>query len=103
LLLGAVGTQGSVAITPLAEQLAMDPTTLARNLKPLEREGLIEIAKGKDRRTRIVKLTERGQETLVSAFPLWEQAQTYVIEKVGADRQRAMLGDLKDLASKVRK
>jgi DNA-binding MarR family transcriptional regulator len=37
--LGAIGKHDSIAVTPLAEQLAMDPTTLARNLKPLEREG----------------------------------------------------------------
>jgi len=103
LLLGAVGTSGSIAVTPLAEQLAMDPTTLARNLKPLERDGLVEISKGSDRRTRVVRLTERGQEALVKAFPLWEQAQAYVIGQIGADRQRAMLGDWSELVSRVRK
>src|SRR5579871_1151050 len=60
-LLGAVGVNASMAVTPLADQLGMDPTTLARNLKPLERIGLVEITKGPDKRTRIVRLTALGQ------------------------------------------
>jgi len=102
LLLGAVGVSQSIAVTPLAEQLAMDPTTLARNLKPLERDGLVEIVTGTDRRTRIVKLTDHGRETLVKAFSLWQQAQEYVINRIGADRQQAMLGDWADLVAQVR-
>jgi len=56
-LLGAVAANSSIALTPLAEALALDPTTLARNLKPLERDGLVEISIGEDRRTRLVTIT----------------------------------------------
>jgi len=35
----------------------MDRTTLTRNLKPLEKQGLIEIVPGEDRRTGAVLLT----------------------------------------------
>lgn len=100
-LLGAVGVNDSIAVTPLADQLGMDPTTLARNLKPLERSGLVEIAKGTDKRTRVVRLTPKGKETLVNAYPLWEQAQAFVISKIGADRQQAMLDEWADLVSQV--
>ncbi len=102
-LLGAIGTSGSVALTPLAEQLAMDPTTLARNLKPLQCDGLVEISKGTDRRTRILRLTRRGETALVKAFPLWQQANTWVIGQIGAGRQRAMLGDWSNLVERVRR
>jgi DNA-binding MarR family transcriptional regulator len=99
LLLGAIGTNSSIALTPLAQQLAMDPTTLARNLKPLQREGLVKISKGSDRRTRILRLTGLGETALVKAFPLWQQAQAWVIGQVGAARQQAMLGDWSDLVA----
>src|SRR5262249_12684267 len=33
------------AMGPLADRLAMDRTTLTRNLKPLERAGLVEVAR----------------------------------------------------------
>lgn len=101
-LLGAVTANGPIALAPLAEELALDPTTLARNLKPLERDGLVEISIGEDRRTRIVKITEKGQDALLKALPLWEEAQAWVISQLGEDRWRAMLADWNELASLVR-
>ncbi|MBO0793744.1 MAG: MarR family transcriptional regulator [Ktedonobacteraceae bacterium] len=93
-LLGALAAHGAIALSPLAEQLALDPTTLARNLKPLERDGLVAISVGEeDRRTRMVRLTERGQDALEKALPLWEDAQEWVISQIGQERWRAMLGD----------
>ncbi|RIK41292.1 MAG: MarR family transcriptional regulator [Chloroflexi bacterium] len=102
LLLTAIAAHGSVALTPLAERMAMDRTTLARNLKPLERDGLVEIATGADRRTRVLRLTDRGQEALAKAIPLWEEAQAWVINQLGEERWRAMLGDWAELVSLVR-
>src|SRR5690606_30632827 len=60
-------TLGSVA-----GLLAMDRTTLTANLKPLERDGLIEVRPdGKDRRARRLALTERGRGLLFRAVPVW--------------------------------
>ncbi len=101
-LLGAVAAKGTVALTPLAEELALDPTTLARNLKPLQRDGLVEISAGEDRRTRVVKITEKGLNALLKAFPLWEEAQAWVISQLGEERWRAMLADWEELVSLAR-
>jgi DNA-binding MarR family transcriptional regulator len=102
MLLGAVGTNPCITLKPLSEHLGMDPTTLARNLKPLERDGLVKISTGYDCRTREVRLTDRGQEVLRDAYPLWEQAQAYVASHFGADRLQSLLGDLAELRSKLR-
>lgn len=101
-LLGAIAAHEAIALSPLAEQLALDPTTLARNLKPLARKGLVEIAPGEDRRTRLVRITEQGQEALSKALPLWEAAQTWVITQMGQDRWQAMFGDWATLAARIR-
>lgn len=101
-LLGALAAHGSIALSPLAEQLALDPTTLARNLKPLERGGLVDISIGEDRRTRMVRLTEQGQDALAKALPLWEEAQAWVISQIGQERWRAMLDDWAALVSLAR-
>jgi len=98
-LLGAVFANGPIALAPLAEELTLDPTTLARNLKPLERDGLVEISIGEDRRTRIVNITEKGENALQKALPLWEEAQAWVISRLGEDRWRAMLSDWNELVS----
>ena len=54
----------------LAEAQLMAPATLSRNLKPLQRDGLVRISPGNDRRTRDVDLTSTGQEALERARPL---------------------------------
>jgi DNA-binding MarR family transcriptional regulator len=101
-LLGAVASHSPIALAPLAEELTLDPTTLARNLKPLERDGLVEISIGEDRRRRMVKITEKGQDALLKALPLWEEAQAWVTSQLGEDRMRAMLADWNELVSLVR-
>lgn len=73
----------------------MDRTTLTRNLKPLERQGLIEIKPGQDQRTRVVALTAEGCEALAKAIPLWEQAQARIVEGLG-HRWSTLLSDLSD-------
>lgn len=101
-LLAALSIAESVSITRLAQELVMDRTTLTRNLKPLERQGLIRIEPGQDQRVRVVSLTEKGQVALVKAFSLWKQAQTKVIEELGQDRWQILLSHLSDTVSLLR-
>ncbi len=98
-LLGAVAAHDAIALSPLAEHLDLDPTTLARNLQPLVRDGLVVISPGKDRRTRLVRITQRGREALDTALPLWENAQAWIIGQLGEERWRAMLGDWTSLVA----
>lgn len=72
----------------------MDRTTLTRNLKPLEAHGYLRIHQGKDRRQREVMLQAAGKKILAKALPLWEAAQTHVIESLGKDRTGRLLKDL---------
>jgi DNA-binding MarR family transcriptional regulator len=60
-------------IAAVATLLAMDRTTLTAALKPLERRGLIRVAKDpSDRRGRLLSLTPEGETLLASAVPVWE-------------------------------
>lgn len=67
---------GPQSIHELAANLVMDRTTLGRGVRPLERDGLIEIGEGPDGRTRSLKLTATGRKKLAQALPLWQAAQT---------------------------
>jgi DNA-binding MarR family transcriptional regulator len=93
-LLAAVHNTGSITIKQLAERLVMDRTTLTRNLKPLEKQEFITISSGKDRRTRLVALTEAGRQALMEALPLWEKAQGEVVNRLGSERWRYLLAML---------
>jgi DNA-binding MarR family transcriptional regulator len=87
----------SVPITRLASELFTDQTTLTRNLKLLEKRGLVAIAPGEDRRIKLVSLTTEGQAVLAQAIPLWEQAQAEVMQHFGQQKWQTMLSLLSDV------
>ena len=87
---------GSPTINQLAKGLVMDRTTLTRNLKPIEKLGLIKIKQGDDKRTYVVELTAKGKLALNKTLPYWEKARATVSEEFG---QKHLDGLLKDLAS----
>ncbi|HEV2357439.1 MAG TPA: MarR family winged helix-turn-helix transcriptional regulator [bacterium] len=93
-VLVAVALADPPTMTRIAEALVMDRSTLTRNLRPLERAGLVKTAGGEDRRTRFVTLTSRGRERLTAALPLWERVQNHVVRGIGVPRWHDILGDL---------
>jgi DNA-binding MarR family transcriptional regulator len=90
---------GPQTINALAEQLALDRTTLTRNLKPLAQACLLTIAAGRDQRTRVVTLTPQGEEALLRALPLWEQAQAHMVAGMGHEQVAALLAQLSAAAA----
>ncbi len=98
-LLIAITILESVTVTRLAEIGVMDRTTLTRNLKPLEKKGLIKVVPGDDQRTRIVTLTAHGKEVLSKALPLWEKAQARVIKRLGQERWNSLMTNLSEMVS----
>jgi DNA-binding MarR family transcriptional regulator len=94
---------GEPTITRLGETLVTDRTTLTRNLAPLERDGLVRIQVGKDRRSRIVTVTPRGSTLLADAYPLWKRAQARIIEAMGRSRWHGLLEHLSEVTALGRK
>jgi len=95
-ILGVIHGGGPQPIGALAERMGTDRTTLTRNLKPLERQGLVRIAAGEDRRARIAHLTEHGGRALAEALPLWRRAQATMVERLGEAGWSALLDRLDD-------
>jgi DNA-binding MarR family transcriptional regulator len=83
-LLAHLRVLDGITVGALAEKLVMDPTTLTRNLRPLERKGFL-VAKPdpEDRRSRNLHLTEAGRAALRAARPAWARAQRRVEEMFG--------------------
>src|SRR5262249_21328235 len=87
----------------IAKTLAMDPTTMTRNLHPLEVSGFIRVARSpKDARVRIVFLTRAGERKIEEAFPLWLRAQAKVRKRVGEKRADGVRAELRRLVEVVR-
>ena len=99
-ILVALAAGEPIPLTPLAEGLALDRTTLTRNLRILEGRGLLTVAGVReDGRMRMVSITDEGLRVLAHALELWRAAQGDVVEAFGAARLRALLGDLSDLTN----
>lgn len=96
-LLVSIHLLESTPITRLAQELFTDQTTLTRNLKLLEKRGLVAIEPGEDRRVKLVSLTAKGQVVLAQAFPLWEQAQAEVMQQFGQQKWQTLLSLLSDV------
>lgn len=82
-VLVAVGNGGTMSITGLAKLMAMDRTTLTRNLRPLEKADLIAVGLEGWRRSRTLEITKKGQLLLREALPYWERAQEALRHKLG--------------------
>ena len=95
--IAAYGEAGAT-ITSLAAELVMDRTTLTRNLRPLERAGLLRVARAPgDARARVVLLTHRGEKIIQTAYPLWETALQRVRSVMGPRKLLALRSQLSEL------
>ncbi|RAI60492.1 MarR family winged helix-turn-helix transcriptional regulator [Roseicella frigidaeris] len=99
-ILARLRHRGPSTINELAADLVMDRTTLGRNLRPLERDGLLAIAPDpEDRRRRALTLTAAGQDRLATARPLWQAAQAAFDARFGAEASAALRATLATLVA----
>lgn len=93
-ILAVLSETGAISITHLADFLAMDRTTVTRNLQPLKKQGFLENLTGEDQRIRNVQITEAGLKVFEEARPLWEKVQSDIIAKLGTAKFESLLNRL---------
>jgi len=87
----------------LSEWLGMERTTLLRNLRPLQRDGLVR-AKGGGRGGHVeLEITEKGRRTLAKLHPAWRSAQEKVVATLGRERWSSIIRDLEVVAAKLKR
>jgi DNA-binding MarR family transcriptional regulator len=101
-ILGTTLVLEPVTVTRLAKATVTDRTTLTRNLRLLEQQGLIQIDRGHDRRAREVRLTDRGREVLAQVYPVWKAVQAEVATRFGRERLARLLSELSTLVEVTR-
>ena len=101
-VLATVQRTGPITITDLAERLALDRTTLTRNLRPLVTSALVTIDSGHDARSRAVRTTARGKAAYQKARPLWHKAERLFRDTLGR-AETSELRRLLDAAASVAK
>lgn len=87
----ALGPDGAQSMGRLSDILALEISTLTRNLRALEKAGLISIGRSdKDRRVRVARLTDAGKARLTDALPMWKQAHGKIVASLGAENAQAL-------------
>jgi len=86
-LLHLVETHPGATITELARLNGLERTTVGRNIRVLERRGMVGLGPGQDDRSRGVSLTKKGQNALDTARPLWREMQDALAKELGADKE----------------
>lgn len=98
MILMALNNVGGLSVNRLAELMVMNRTTMGKNLRPLERDGLVDVRISKeDRRSRDILLTRKGRSLLDRAYPLWRSAHDSFEQEHGvkfAEQFRSILGEV---------
>jgi DNA-binding MarR family transcriptional regulator len=99
-ILSMLRRAGPLSINALAAALVMDRTTLGRNIRPLQRGGLVTAVVGKDdRRSRQLQLTPRGRARVVVARKGWTRAQAGFEAAFGRGRAGELRGLLQSVSA----
>lgn len=84
-----------ISVTELAEAMGLDRTTLSRNLKVLEKKGLVcdDLPIGRQRQ---LMLSQEGRRVFAQAEALWQKAQHSFEDRLGPERM-AQLNEILQL------
>lgn len=94
-ILASLRARESWNMAELSYWLGMDRTTLVRNLKPLQRDGFVEVSGG-GRGNRVeVFITSKGRKQIEKLTPAWKSAQSAMVKTLGEKRWSAILSDIR--------
>jgi len=85
-LLSTIASLEPVRPADLAAHMALEPSTLTRNLQPLVAQGWVAIGPGVDQRSRLVTLTAAGRVKRQETQRVWKQAQLAFNQRLGVEQ-----------------
>lgn len=102
-ILRALNAEENWSMAELSDWLGMDRTTLVRNLRPLQRDGLVQTTGG-GRGSRVeLSITTKGRKKIEEYLPAWRSAQSAAVKTLGKERWSAILSDLEAAALALNK
>ena len=75
-----------VTASQIQDGLVMDQTTISRALKPLIRDGFIDVTQGVNKREKALSLSISGEALYNEALVPWKKAQKAFKQKLGAEQ-----------------
>ena len=97
-ILASLITKDSWTMAELSDWLGMERTTLVRNLRPLQRDGLVKVGGGGRGRLVELAITRKGRKQMEKLTPAWKSAQSAAVKTLGEKRWSAVLSDLETAA-----
>ena len=102
-ILVSLNARKSWNMAELSDWLGMERTTLVRNLRPLQRDGFVQIVGG-GRGNRVeLAITTKGRKQIEKLAPAWKSAQSAAVKTLGKKRWSAILSDLETAALALNK
>jgi DNA-binding MarR family transcriptional regulator len=98
ILVGLKKTQ-PVSVGDLGRILGIDATTMTRSLRLLQGEGLLVVSKRAIKRQRFVSITQKGEQALARAIPLWREMQSRFVNSIGDEHWRDLRNELERLTT----
>nr|WP_245181270.1 MarR family winged helix-turn-helix transcriptional regulator [Sinorhizobium mexicanum] len=99
-LLSQIWRSGDASLKTLADLMVMDLSALGHTLKPLIRDGYVELVPDRnDRRVKRVRLTPLGLRKQEEALALWAEAQARFEKSYGKTQSEALRKDLNLIAA----
>jgi DNA-binding MarR family transcriptional regulator len=93
-LLRTLGRHGPLSLTELGNRMELDRSTIGRNIRVIEKSGLVQPAPRPDSREAAIELSARGRALLATAEPLWAATQDSLEAKLGASGILTLLDSL---------
>ena len=97
-LLLEISLEDKTTVPRLARSLVTEESTVARNIQPLIRRGLIRAHRKPGQRTQALTLTPQGWAALERAVPFWKSAQTAFENLIGSKQWPRLLANLAHVA-----
>jgi DNA-binding MarR family transcriptional regulator len=89
-LLRIIERAGTVSLTELGQVAELDRSTIGRNARVLQRQGVVRLTAAHDHRETAVALAPAGVDALRRGGPLWEAAQRHIEDRLGVEGARQL-------------
>ncbi|MEW6160937.1 MAG: MarR family winged helix-turn-helix transcriptional regulator [Verrucomicrobiota bacterium] len=102
-ILLSLNSKQSWSMAELSDWLGLERTTLVRNLRPLQRDGFVNVVGGGHGNRVELAITAKGRKQIEKLTPAWKSAQRAAVKTLGEERWSAILSDLETAALALNK
>jgi len=82
-ILAVIISEQQIRPGQLGQALGMEKSTVSRTIDRMVGKGWLKVATGKDSRTQILTVTQKGNKLLLSVTPIWDTLQAGILTTGG--------------------